>query len=369
MNFSNVLRTRRVGTLAIVLVAACRDPVLPRQAITPQDSAAARAHAHQLLGALVTASDTGQCHLTGVPPTGPCSVTVSASPADFFSIDQQTNITSTFSAPVYRLIVQMGGDFLCSGAYGSVTAYNRHGVQVEQRGFTLQDPSDCGSDNVTCCAIDTIEYPGGISFVVIDPPQPETWQVEGGEGVANSQYEYYFYPRRPATVDSCLTGDELLDQQAMRDFLKAAWDSSHTNDIPANRRETPGYLFEDSTGGLIYRLYQHPETDTPCGSSVPALSALPDIPLANGHTHPFAPRDTIFPPLCGFNTPQFYDTVTYGGASNFDIDGLKDDGLPFYIVDKHNIYVYPATGLTLLNAHSKVTTYPRVDPVTGCTRL
>lgn len=61
--------------------------------------------------------------------------------------------------------------------------------------------------------------------------------------------------------------------------------------------------------------------------------------------------------------------MTYGGASKPDIEGLRSDGLPFYIVDKRNIYVYPATGLTLVNARSVVRTYRRVDPATGCTRL
>jgi len=288
--------------------------------------------------------------------------------------EQHDPITVTFSKPVYQLIVTHGGAFQCSGTYGSVTRYNTQGRQVEQSDFTLYYPEDCGADNVTCCAVDTLHFPGGIAQLLITPPQPWSWVACDPpdwcqEGHTYTGLAYSFYEQRPPTADSCLTGDELLDQLAMRDMLKAAWDSSNADDIPANRRETPGYLFEDSTGNLVHRLYQHPATDTPCESSVPPLSALPDIPLANGHTHPFAPRDTLFPPICGFTTPQIYDTVTYGGASKPDIEGLRSDGLPFYIVDKRNIYVYPATGLTLVNARSVVRTYRRVDPATGCTRL
>ncbi len=173
--------------------------------------------------------------------------------------EQHDPITVTFSKPVYQLIVTHGGAFQCSGTYGSVTRYNTQGRQVEQSDFTLYYPEDCGADNVTCCAVDTLHFPGGIAQLLITPPQPWSWVACDPpdwcqEGHTYTGLAYSFYEQRPPTADSCLTGDELLDQLAMRDMLKAAWDSSNADDIPANRRERratcsktrPGTLFTDS---------------------------------------------------------------------------------------------------------------------------
>ena len=363
-----MLRREILAACVMSAVAiGCRDSTLPHAAVSVSDSASIRS-ANAQLQTLNEPIDR-QCSVSGQPPTGTCSVTYTATPANYFCDGdgcvllppQQDPITGTFSKPVYRLIVQMNGQFYCSGNYGTVAMFNRAGTQVEELTFTLSDPADCGEDNITCCAMDTIQFSGGIGHTFITPPQP------GGDIVVG--YTFWFDSTRAPTVDSCLTGDELLDQQAMREFLGAAWDSSHTTEPPGSRRETPGYLFEDSTGSLLYRLYQSPATDTPCSSSLPLLSSLPDVPLASGHTHPFAPLDTLLPPLCGLRTPRVYDTVTYGGASDLDITALTSDSLPFYILDKNNIYAYPALGVTLLNAKSMVRTYPRVDPVTGCGRL
>ena len=268
---------------------------------------------------------------------------------------QQNPITGTFPKPVYQLIVGMDGKFYCSGMYGTVTVFNRSGAQVEERGFTLDDPSDCGEDNITCCATDTLQFPGGIGHVVVSPPQP--W------GDIGASYTFWFDTTRAPTVDSCFTTDELLNQQAMRDMLRAAWDSSNANDIPSNRRELKVWLFEDSTGALVHGLYRDPANDTPC-TSFGSPHSLPGVPVAAGHPHPFAPKDTL-PANCGYTTPHLYDITKYGGASGQDITAAQNDSLPFYIIDKNNIYAYPL-GTTQKNAKSKVRRYPRVDAATGC---
>ncbi len=388
-----MVRLKRLRLVAAFLlgfaVVTCQEPAAVRKNRTASDSSAVLVAQRLHLAALMqAAAQSGQCH--GIPEPG-CTVTFMAVPTNWHcAVDfpcligdrwaQHEPVVVTFSKPIYQLVVYSGdGSFTCAGTYGTVTAYNRvtqghGGQQVEQRDFVLQFPEDCGYDQQTGIGVDTLKFPGGIAKLVITPPQPWEYPVWTSDttppeqGYMQTEYFYYFYEQRPPTAP-CLTGDELLDQQAMRDFLLAAWDSSRVNDVPTNRRETPGYLFEDSTGNLVSRLYQHPGMDTPCESFVPFFSALPDIPLASGHTHPFAPRDTLFPPICGLTTPQLYDTTTYGGASHFDIPAFQGDSVPFYILDKHNIYAFPAKGVTLDNAKSMVRTYPRVDPQTGCTRL
>jgi hypothetical protein len=274
--------------------------------------------------------------------------------------EQRNPITGTFSKPAYRLIVIIDGRFYCSGTYGTVAVFNRSGAQVEERGFTLQDPSDCGEDNITCCAVDTLLFPGGIGHVVVSPPQP--W------GDIGANYTYWFDTTRAPTVDSCFTTDELLNQRAMRDMLRAAWDSANAMDIPSNRRELKVWLFEDSTGALVYGLYRDPTRDTPC-ASFGSPHSLPGVPVAAGHPHPFAPGDTL-PANC-YAAPlrpgqfRLYDTRKYGGASDSDLVAFRNDSLPGYVIDEDTIYAYPV-GVTRRNAKSLVRKYPRVDAATGC---
>ncbi len=185
-------------------------------------------------------------------------------------------------------------------------------------------------------------------------------------------YYCYFYEERPATAP-CPTGDELLDQQAMRDFLRAAWDSSNVNDLPPNRRERGGFLFEDSSGSLVYGVAPLLETDTPCTRANAWSSPLLGVPVAEGHTHPFVPGDTL-----PSNCPQtqklrpgqaaLYGVQKFGGASDSDVVAMQGDSLPMYILEKDSIRAFPV-GTTLDNAKSIVKAYPRVDPATSCLRL
>jgi hypothetical protein len=285
-------------------------------------------------------------------------------------------ITVTFSKPVYQLVVGIGGAFSCSGDYGTVTVYNRVGTQVEQRPFILTDPGDCGADNVTGFATDTLLFVGGIGSIAITPPQPWSFGVFGGTGYVTALYGYSFYEARPPNAP-CPTGDELLDQQAMRDLLTAVWVASNPNSPPAMRRELRGFLFEDSTGNLVYQTY--PDTtlnppldtliDTPCASfGVPY--ALPGIPLASGHPHPYTPGDTLPNVACKLGLKpgwlSLYDIQRYGGPSKADIASISDWNVPLYLLDKINIYVAPL-GTDTLNALTMVKHYPRLDP-SGCTR-
>jgi len=60
--------------------------------------------------------------------------------------------------------------------------------------------------------------------------------------------------------------------------------------------------------------------------------------------------------------------MRFGGPSKGDILNVAQEGIPGYIVDRINLYVIPV-GTDTLNARSMVKSYPRVDPVSGCTRL
>ncbi|MGH9894262.1 MAG: hypothetical protein ACREA0_20215, partial [bacterium] len=157
------------------------------------------------------------------------------------------------------------------------------------------------------------------------------------------------------------------DQQAMRDLLRASWDSSNANDQQITRREMRGWLFEDSTGTLVFGVYPDPRS-TPCVSFGAPPSPDPGIRIAKGHSHPFTPGELMVPPTCSFTELMRYTIEKYGGPSKGDILNVADEGLPSYIVDAMNLYVVPL-GTDTLNAKSNVRPYPRVDPASGCTRL
>src|SRR6185503_19998011 len=58
-------------------------------------------------------------------------------------------------------------------------------------------------------------------------PEPDTVTA-----YVDLSYAFTFYERRQGSVDSCHTGDEFLDQQAMRDMLKASWGQLQRNRPP-----------------------------------------------------------------------------------------------------------------------------------------
>jgi len=271
----------------------------------------------------------------------------------------------------------------CYGTFGNVIVYNVQGRKVEQRDLVIEDTTGCGATGWTTVSWtgDTLQFRGGIASITVTAPQPATYHVNGGDPDTLHSYVHvtpmpFYYEKRPPSVDSCFTGDEWLDQQAMRDLLRTALDSSFVNDIQVNRRETRGWLFEDSTGNLVYGVYPHrtpgtpPDTlvDTRCQSvGIPPFPE-PGIRLAGGHTHPFFPRDTLVPPICGLQTLGYYNTERYNGASKGDIQTVAAEGIPGYIVDKANLYMIPV-GTDTINAKATVKRYPRVDPVSGCRRL
>ena len=325
------------------------------------------------------------------PSLSGCTTTVTWTPANYFCGEdcpagpaQMNPITGTFSKPVYHLWLNLGGALGCYGTYGTVTLFNRQGRQVEQRDLVLGDTTGCGNTGWQCCSttFDSLQFPGGIASITITAPQPATFHVNGGDpdtlhGYVHVQPTPWYYETRPPTVDSCLTGDEWLDQQAMRDLLLDEWNNyAHIDSIASKRREVRGWLFEDSTGNLVHALYPYtvavfPDTivDTPCLSDG-APTQLPGIPLAGAHPHPFAAGDTL-PGMACFktSTPIYaYDIKKYGGPSKADILSAGYDQLPHYILDKINMYLLPL-GIDTLNARSRVKKYPRVDPVSGCRRL
>jgi hypothetical protein len=206
--------------------------------------------------------------------------------------------------------------------------------------------------------------------VTITPPEPGVFIVHEQPGSnlpdtltgrLSARPLGEFYEQRPPTAIGCLTGDEILDQQAMRDLLSDLWTRSHVTNPPATRTEVRGFLFEDATGNVIYGAYPDIH-DTPCTSVGMPPNPLPGFILATGHTHPWTDREPVPIGVCGVTkSASYYDATTYGGPSDKDYQIFNQVLAPLYTMDKDNIYMAPI-GTTKFNWNGRVRTYPRVGP-------
>lgn len=299
-------------------------------------------------------------------------------------------IVFRFSKPVYGAAVEAVGPFFCpSPDLGTITYY-AHNKIVEVGHPVIEYLEDCAPgvpgdlihDSISSGRAYTPQYLGGVdsivvaralpdSFVLYWPPFHNEMENRDAVGQTFATYDFYlFVDRQPDT--NCLTGDPILDQQATRDFLKLLWDSSGASLASSLRRESGGYLFEDSTGAVTYRTYFDRVADTPCESNNTPNPPFPGDFIGVAHSHPFTDREQL-PNNCRRGPPppgyvRLYDAQRYGGPSAADIQRTTDDNLPMYIVDSVNIYVM-AVGTTQANALSMVKSYPRRDSANACTRL
>lgn len=329
----------------------------------------------------------GKCRLSPRNPSpGDCaSVSVTMSPYDRHCTDwdcftpQLDPIHAVFSKRVYQVDVIGSGAFLAPSPNLGTIEYYSHGALVHSGPMATDSGDFGGEDSITGQVFYMAQWLGGIDSLIIYRPEPDSFLVtwlppEQGQptGHTKAEYTFFLFDKRPATAANCLTGDELLDQQATRDFLKLLWDSSSTGLAPSLRRESGGYLFEDSTGTIVSRTYFDRANDTPCENNNTPQPPFPGVFVAGGHSHPFLDREQL-PNNCrrGPAPPGYirqYDARTYGGPSAGDIDRTTDDGLPMYIVDSLNVYAMPV-GTTRANALSMVKTYARRDTANACTRL
>jgi hypothetical protein len=354
-----------------------------------QISRAARLRAQAITTAAI---DAGRCFAdwTGV---NSCGITYSASPTGYHCAEtgtcrdlnwltQRDPINVVFAKPVYGVVIGGGGAYFCPGTFGSITGSNAHGDVVEQSDFIVKDPADCGPDNVTGGVVDTLKFSGGISHVVIQPPSP--WEFDecspnGCIGHASAGYEFYFFDKRPPTATSCLTGDGLLDQEAMRQLLDSLWKLAG-GDAPVNDKvERGGYLLEDSTGVVRFLISDLDPNANACGTSnTPSNIPPKSTVLASVHVHPF--QDGASTEICHPGTPGWYDgrhnlgfslkkTDPASGRVSGDLAALESlAGFPgmegLYIIDHDQISFAPV-GATNKNITTKGKSNPRVQS-SGC---
>lgn len=123
---------------------------------------------------------------------------------------QMEPITVTFSTSGRPTTLHVYGDptargaLLCNGSMGTVRAYDESDVEVATAGLVPIEPEDCGADNITYGGETTINYPGGIDHIVIEPMSPDSFPVDGGTGVASAFYLVeYEIVTPPAFVVTC----------------------------------------------------------------------------------------------------------------------------------------------------------------------
>lgn len=332
----------------------------------------------------------GPCYLTSTEDTCPL-VDFTASPANihcsamgcWLGGTQMNPITVTFSRPVYSLEVRGFGAFYCPGTLGGVRAFNAIGHEVEHVIPQIAFLDDCGADQVTGIIHSALQFPGGIKSLLIDPPGPAEFPVSGATGYITSNPAYFLVETRPPTATSCLTGDELLDQQVVREFLDTLWTLSGGNGLPTQRIERGGYLFEDDAGLLYFKISEIAIGDTACETwNLPAPPPAGHVTVVSVHIHPFHHRESIAVCHPGDNRTFEYEGRRRLGFSSArdqagneigDLGRLANDAINFgpgfrgaFIMDRERIAFAPV-GATRVTIDAVGKSWYRVSPGSGCT--
>lgn len=213
---------------------------------------------------------------------------------------------------------------------------------------------------------------------MIAPPSLWEWVWNNTTWYTGVHYHYYLYETRQPTATDCLTGDPLLDQQALRQMLDSLWRLAGGDGPDAQKIERAGYLFEDSTGAVTFRISDinslPPNPDNACR----AANQQPFPPygwtaLAGVHVHPFAdgdPTDICHPSGGTGHTYNGHDNLGFSTKKG-DLDRLAADasmlgaGLAgMYVMDKDQISFAPV-GSTKKNIRQKGRSTPRTQG-SGC---
>lgn len=121
--------------------------------------------------------------------------------------DSQRNpISITFAGAVRGITMESTGALKCSGAsLGRMIGY-RSGVQVVNVENALIDPSDCGADDVTFGVRGQVPASVAVDHLVIEGPDPWTFDVQGETGGRASLYYTITYdPSDPSAALHCET--------------------------------------------------------------------------------------------------------------------------------------------------------------------
>ena len=228
-------------------------------------------------------------------------------------------------------------------------------------------------------------YRGSIDSIIITKQQPESlvqyWppfhnDVENTNSVAHiyASYAFDFDPKRPPTAADCLTGDELLDQQSVRDWLHLLWaDSTNALGPKSLRREVPFGIFEDSVTGDLKFLRSVPAAfETPCrGNPAGWDGPTPGPNIAIGHNHPMGTHlDTLAANCFQDGKLRLWDDTTHRGISAPDWYTLSTAPapIPMYVVDSLHVHIV-APDATPNTSSSKVRVLRRDNALNLCTIL
>lgn len=271
----------------------------------------------------------------------------------------QSAITITFSTPLSTVSAYSYGALTCvGGQYGNIVAYDATGSVIATANMRLREESDCGADQVTFGVHATVsDSLARIKRVVINPPQPWTFDVPSPSGTLTGYVTAAWILTFPVPSLPCPTGDSLLDNQAIRDFIKSRLADSRVDAPLGQRIERVGLVWKNiHDGGITFQVQEH-ATDDQCYSTTGYRHPSPDsVLLMTFHTHPYEVGDTIA--HCDHHpeapAPTTFDPYRYGGAGPLDFPAAKAEaaifekwGLPvprIYVVDIHRVYrLDPAT--------------------------
>jgi hypothetical protein len=300
--------------------------------------------------------------MTATPLNAHCSFYCSY-PGMVWPDGQREPITIVFSKPIFDLVAIGSGAQYCLGTWGTLLAYNANGALVENANLQMYDGgSDCPPDDVTGGSIDTLAFKGGIIKIEILPPSPWEFPVPtpgGGTvtGFITAHYSYLLSESRPVDSVNCPTGIPLLDKQTTRELLDSLYRLAGGDSVPSQKIERGGYLYEDSTGLVKFKILPPGPLDTGCETQVLSNLTPPSdgMVLALVHIHPWWHGDTVT--VCHPSYAATYNANkcrTFSCAADLD-SRLAADAAKFgpgfegaIVMDRENI-AYAPRGTTSKN--------------------
>ena len=363
---------------ALLLVWGCSEGLGPQE--TPSGPSGNQLLASDSVGGKCVLESTDFVTMHGCPSTSATSLPMMHQcQINCHQSNPQPDPTHiVFSHPVYEVDVYSGGTYLCGPSDKGHAQYYSGGRVVETGALALTDSiTECetpdrfgGLDSLAQNVAYHSTYKGHIDSIVISRPQPDSVVINWapyntdttgrGEADMSANYSVFLFEHRPATA-TCLTGNDVLDQQVVRDLFRSLWDSSRTSLPSLQRTERGGWIYENPTSGDLVTTVtpSYTLTDGPCSSYYEPPESGGYIPIAHVHTHPFLLYEAVTCPSMNGSPggSGWWNPLVTGAPSDSDIANIVANNVQEFILDSTEVYVVPTT----VNVNNSLTVTQKKD--------
>lgn len=160
-------------------------------------------------------------------------------------------LTYVFPSGATNMLIRLQGSLPCTGTHGAATAFDASGASLGEFPFQIDDPSDCGDDDLTGRASVFVSTSRPVAKVVIASPSPMSYLmpehyrinygyppgtlIYGGELRPNFSFDWTMVP--PAQIPTLAVSDSVVTPVLIQVFDAVA--GSARNSRRAGATEQP----------------------------------------------------------------------------------------------------------------------------------